>query len=191
MKTSTFENGTTTLTRVGRALLAVLAALAIGATGCDGGREGDYCVISLSHNDCNSGLVCTVVQFVDNAGRTFSCGEAHCCPASGTSTDPYCNGTNEMPTTDQAGNVLSGSVCPLTAEAGPPEAAAEGGGDGSMSDVAMTDTPATDATMTTDAPASSDAPTSSDATSPEASSDASLDVSLDMSLDVASDVKAQ
>jgi hypothetical protein len=193
MKTSTFENGTTTLTCVGRALLAALAALAIGAAGCDGGREGDYCVIALSHNDCNSGLVCTVVQWTDPAGiRTFSCGESHCCPATGTSNDPYCNGTNEAPTLDDGGNVLS-SVCPLVMEAGPPDAAPEGGGDDSMSDAPMmsdaptSDAPTPDATMT-DGPSSTDAPASSDAPS-EASS--SPDASSDAPSDVVSDVKAQ
>jgi hypothetical protein len=182
MKTSTLENGTITLTWLGRALLALTAALAIGATGCDGGREGDYCVIGLSHNDCNSGLVCTVVQYTDNGGRTFSCGEAHCCPAMGTSMDPYCNGTNETPTYDDAGNVVS-SVCPLTMEAGPPmtDAAAEGGGDDSMSDAPTSDARTTDSTVSLDAPV--------EASPPEASSDASsLDVSVDVLANVTSDV---
>jgi hypothetical protein len=64
-------------------LLFALAALGL-ANGCDGGREGERCNPSLSHDECNDGLTCQV---------TTSCGESYCCPSNpASSSSPYCNG---------------------------------------------------------------------------------------------------
>ncbi|HSY23629.1 MAG TPA: hypothetical protein VK841_15990 [Polyangiaceae bacterium] len=59
-------------------------ALFLLVIACDGGREGDRCIPELSHNDCNSGLICTIPS---------TCAEAYCCPPDpSTSSNPYCNG---------------------------------------------------------------------------------------------------
>src|ERR1700684_3231426 len=70
MKTHIFESFT------GAALVAS-AALA----GCDGGSEGDRCNPDLSHDECNSGLVCSQPDF---------CPENYCCPTKGPYSSPYC-----------------------------------------------------------------------------------------------------
>jgi hypothetical protein len=68
------------LSRIGSALIVLVSATAL-ATGCNQGAEGDRCNPALSHDECGSGLQCT--QPVD-------CPENYCCPASGTSSNPYC-----------------------------------------------------------------------------------------------------
>ncbi|HEY8039377.1 MAG TPA: hypothetical protein VIF15_06265 [Polyangiaceae bacterium] len=69
------------LSHVGIALFAIASALAVGATGCQQGGEGDRCNPNLSHDECGAGLACT--QPVD-------CPENYCCPTSGDSNNPYC-----------------------------------------------------------------------------------------------------
>ncbi len=71
----------TLFSRIGILLLVGSASLVTLSAGCDGGSEGDRCNPSLSHDDCNDGLVCT--QPVD-------CPENYCCPSSGNSTNPNC-----------------------------------------------------------------------------------------------------
>jgi hypothetical protein len=63
-------------------LVALVVGLSAVALGCEQGAEGDRCVLALSHNDCNSGLVCT---------QPSLCPETYCCPPNVTSTSsPYC-----------------------------------------------------------------------------------------------------
>lgn len=71
-----------------RTILLVLAVTGFIALlpACDGGREGDRCNASLSHNDCNDGLVCITPS---------TCVETYCCPSDPTkSTSQYCNGSS-------------------------------------------------------------------------------------------------
>jgi hypothetical protein len=70
-----------TYSRIGIALLVLTGVLALGASGCSTGAEGDRCNPDLSHDECNGGLSCQ--QPVD-------CPENYCCPTSGTSTNPFC-----------------------------------------------------------------------------------------------------
>ena len=58
------------VTYVAALLLAAAAVLAVG-DGCDGGREGERCNPSLSHNDCDNGLTCQ---------QPGTCVESYCCP---------------------------------------------------------------------------------------------------------------
>ncbi|MGA3124486.1 MAG: hypothetical protein ABSF69_27320 [Polyangiaceae bacterium] len=82
MKTSAFGPREVGRARIERLLLAVAAALALAAAGCNEGHEGDRCVAALSHNDCaNSDLVC---------GPVPDCPETYCCPASGMSSNAFC-----------------------------------------------------------------------------------------------------
>jgi hypothetical protein len=90
----------TTISLVARAfaLVALAASLVSIANGCDGGREGERCNPSLSHNDCDDGLTCQ---------QPSTCVENYCCPADPSkSANPYCNGAG----------------CP-TVDAGPPDSA--------------------------------------------------------------------
>ncbi len=84
--------------------ISVALALAmLVANGCDGGREGERCNPLLSHDDCNGGLVCT---------QPATCAESYCCPANGSSTNPFCNGSACPPAPD------AGSASPTPADAG-------------------------------------------------------------------------
>lgn len=67
--------------RTGVAFAAFALATVTGATACNQGSEGDRCNPSLSHDECNDGLVCS--QPVD-------CPENYCCPANGESSNPNC-----------------------------------------------------------------------------------------------------
>jgi hypothetical protein len=59
-----------------------VAVLAASLAGCDTGNEGDRCNPDLSHNECNSGLVCT---------QPTDCPENYCCPTDVTSSsNSYC-----------------------------------------------------------------------------------------------------
>jgi hypothetical protein len=78
MNTSTFEKRS--ISRIGWSLVAILAG-ALTVTGCEQGAEGDRCNPALSHDDCNDGLVCTIPAY---------CVENYCCPATGTSGNPFC-----------------------------------------------------------------------------------------------------
>jgi hypothetical protein len=108
---SSIRNRKALLRRVGAALLAC-AAMTPFAGGCDGGREGDRCVLALnaatgsgyrSSEECGAGLTCQTPA---------TCVESYCCPADPTkSSNPYCNGTG----------------CPAP-EAGAPEAGGDDGG---------------------------------------------------------------
>ena len=88
------------------ALVAVAAFSLVVA--CDGGREGDRCITELSHNDCNSGLICTIPS---------TCVEAYCCPPDpSTSSNPYCNGMGCPPAaTVDAGEPDAGETADSTA----------------------------------------------------------------------------
>src|SRR5580692_4946032 len=67
-----------------RLIASVSIAVLFLVIACDEGGEGDRCNPDLSHNDCNSGLICTIPS---------TCVEAYCCPADpSTSSNPYCNG---------------------------------------------------------------------------------------------------
>jgi hypothetical protein len=62
--------------------VALAVGLAAAALGCQQGAEGDYCNPDLSHNECNSGLVCTQPPL---------CPESYCCPPDlKDSTNPFC-----------------------------------------------------------------------------------------------------
>jgi|ERR1700733_10106754 len=63
-------------------LLATAVGLALTGLGCNEGQEGDRCNPDLSHNECNSGLICTPA--------TDLCPENYCCPSDGKSDNPYC-----------------------------------------------------------------------------------------------------
>ncbi len=84
------------ITRIssGLAALSLFAVVAASTGGCDGGREGERCNPSLSHDECNDGLSCR---------QPATCVESYCCP-NGSSSNPYCNG----------------SACPSAADAGAP-----------------------------------------------------------------------
>ena len=57
--------------------------------GCDQGNEGDRCNPDLSHNECNSGLVCSG----PGTSQPLACVENYCCPdPASSSSNPYCNG---------------------------------------------------------------------------------------------------
>jgi hypothetical protein len=63
-------------------LFVLIIGLSAAALGCQQGAEGDYCNPDLSHNECNSGLVCMSPAL---------CPESYCCPADLTgATSPYC-----------------------------------------------------------------------------------------------------
>jgi hypothetical protein len=98
-----------------RATVAVLVAawLLLAATGCaegGGGGEGDRCNPDLSHDECNSGLTCTIVTAPAAGGGYFTCGESYCCP-SGPSGNGYCNGVNIAPSD---GVLQCPAYCPAT-----------------------------------------------------------------------------
>ena len=69
--------------RFARLVVAATAAIALMATGCQQGGLGDRCNPDLAagENECGSGLVCTQPMY---------CPENYCCPADGTSSNPYC-----------------------------------------------------------------------------------------------------
>ncbi len=76
-------------------MLAV-ALLTVAAMGCNTSQEGDRCNPSLSHDECNSGLVCGIPTNCDPTQplhSPYANGEAYCCPANGISNDPNCNGS--------------------------------------------------------------------------------------------------
>jgi hypothetical protein len=73
-------------------MLGIGFALTVGGTGCDGGHEGDRCVLPIvttdagtsgyrSSDECGSGLACT---------QPANCPESYCCPTNGTSSNPNC-----------------------------------------------------------------------------------------------------
>ena len=103
---------------------SVLATwFALGSAGCSGGGEGERCIPSppFSHNDCNSGLVCTTI--VDpTTGAT--CGESFCCKTDGTSTHPHCNPNLIAPALDGAPGICP--VPPGTATMPSPDAGEAG-----------------------------------------------------------------
>ncbi len=73
-----------------RFVLLVLATASVTAlTACDEGNEGDRCNPDLSHDECNSGLVCSG----PGTSQPLACVENYCCPTPASdSTNPYCNG---------------------------------------------------------------------------------------------------
>jgi hypothetical protein len=63
-------------------VFALIVGLSAAALGCQQGAEGDYCNPDLSHNECNSGLVCFTPDL---------CPESYCCPATVTpESSPFC-----------------------------------------------------------------------------------------------------
>lgn len=106
---------------IARAATVVALAVAVMplAGGCDGGREGERCNPSLSHNECHNGLTCR---------QPSTCAESYCCPADPTrSTNPYCNGAG-CPAVD-AGTVDASTDDGSTTDVAS-EAAADAGGSG-------------------------------------------------------------
>ena len=87
---------------IGSFILTAALVFLVG-NGCDGGREGERCNPNLSHNDCDDGLTC---------GQPSTCVESYCCPTTGTSNNPFCNG----------------AACPPAADAGSSQDAAADGG---------------------------------------------------------------
>jgi hypothetical protein len=71
----------TTYSRIRIALGFLTAVLALASGGCEVGKEGDRCNPDLSHDECGSGLSCQ---------QPTNCAENYCCPASGTSTNVFC-----------------------------------------------------------------------------------------------------
>jgi hypothetical protein len=68
-------------------LALIVSSLLVG--GCDEGNEGDRCNPDLSHDECNSGLVCSG----PGTSQALACVENYCCPVPASdSTNPYCNG---------------------------------------------------------------------------------------------------
>ncbi len=66
------------------ALLVASAGMLAAGEGCDGGREGERCNPSLSHNDCDNGLTCQ---------QPGTCAENYCCPDPPvSSSSPFCRG---------------------------------------------------------------------------------------------------
>jgi len=98
--------------RVGIVLLAIAGVVALGGTGCTIGQEGERCNPSLGHDECGSGLACTIPT---------DCPEAYCCPTSGQSSNPFC----------QAG--CSGGQASACAAGGDADCPTEGGDDGGAS----------------------------------------------------------
>jgi hypothetical protein len=97
MKIMALANKMSVFSRFGSgfSLVGVALGLALTGLGCSEAQEGDRCNPDLSHNDCNSGLICTVAsQGPPTTGEQFSpnapCAETYCCPASGDSTNPNC-----------------------------------------------------------------------------------------------------
>ncbi len=83
MKTTIFANKVSIFTRFGRPLsFGIALGLALAGLECNEGAEGDRCNPDLSHNECNSGLICTAA--------TDLCPENYCCPADGNSSNPNC-----------------------------------------------------------------------------------------------------
>jgi len=105
------------LARIGALVTVGLVALAVAAAGCTGGwdysnvSEGNRCNPYDSHNECGSGLACTVSawQLANQSGTLGSgagpmlefCPENYCCPVDGngnlttssnSNCQPGCNG---------------------------------------------------------------------------------------------------
>lgn len=104
MKTTIFHRpGTVTASLAAAMMLGLACAAALTWSGCTfggGGTEGNRCVPSLSHDECNSGLTCVTGTYTPAAGGGyFTCGESYCCPG-GPSASGYCNGASMAPNAD-------------------------------------------------------------------------------------------
>ncbi len=77
--------------------LAVLAFVFVASLACGTPHEGDRCNPLLSHDECGDpDLVCGVPTNCDPTQPVhspYANGEAYCCPSSGVSTNPNCDGT--------------------------------------------------------------------------------------------------
>jgi hypothetical protein len=125
MNSSTFAKTKSYIARLGVAVVALAATIAVTEGGCTlsewgGGGEGDRCNPLLSHDECGSGLQCT---------QPALCPENYCCPVNGTGNNPYCQtgcngGANAICLTN-----MDPDACAFVN--GPPEAgsAGDGGGD--------------------------------------------------------------
>ena len=103
----------TTYSRIGMAIVVLAGALTLGGSGgCNVGNEGERCNPSLSHDECGAGLSCT---------QPLDCPESYCCPASGQSSNVYCQ---------QGCNGGQDSICAAGGDADcPTEAGVDGGTD--------------------------------------------------------------
>jgi hypothetical protein len=135
MKLSTSSKRTSLLTRVGGAVVALAAAIAVAGSGCDTGAEGERCNPLLSHDECGAGLQCLGAGALSGV-QIPDCPEAYCCPPptntspyTTTSTNPYCQaGCNGGLAAICNANPTASPDCPTDAgEAG-------GGDDGSGSE---------------------------------------------------------
>jgi hypothetical protein len=86
MNSSTFAKTSSYVARLGLAVLALAATIAVTEVGCTmphwgGGGEGDRCNPLTSHDECGSGLKCTQPDL---------CPENYCCPTNGTSSNAFC-----------------------------------------------------------------------------------------------------
>jgi hypothetical protein len=100
------------ISRIGTVVIGLVSAVAL-ATGCNQGAEGDRCNPDLSHDECGGGLQCT---------QPKDCPENYCCPANGTSSNPYC----------QPG--CAGGQASICAAGGDADCPTEGGDGGSGGD---------------------------------------------------------
>ena len=79
---------------------AACALCIVWLPACDEGNEGDRCNPDLSHDECNSGLVCSG----PGTSQALACVENYCCPVpASASTNPYCNGQGCPAPVDDAG----------------------------------------------------------------------------------------
>jgi len=98
MNTSTFEKRIPKLGRVGACLVALAAALVLGAGACNEGGQGDRCNPLRSSNECGGGLVCAGNPIGQSSAHPIPfCPENYCCPANADGTvdyaaasSPYC-----------------------------------------------------------------------------------------------------
>jgi hypothetical protein len=131
MNSSTNAKTSSYVARLGWAVLALAATVAVTEAGCTlnewgGGGEGDRCNPFLSHDECGSGLQCT---------QPSLCPENYCCPTSGTSSNPFCQtGCNGGAASICAADMdpdacaFAGVTTPgATSEAGGPEPSPEAG----------------------------------------------------------------
>jgi hypothetical protein len=95
MKTSTFENKLPKLGRVGACLVALAAALVLGAGACNEAGQGDRCNPLRSSNECGSGLVCAGNPIGQSSAHPIPfCPENYCCPANADGTVDYASASS-------------------------------------------------------------------------------------------------
>lgn len=143
-------------------ILAVAFVLAL-APGCDEqGAEGDRCNPYLSHNDCNSGLVCS--GHAPASAIIPFCQENYCCPV-----DSNGNPTGSNPNCQPGCNGSAAVLCSLTSD---PGACLLADGGSLAAALALDDAGGSSSSSTADSASSSSADSSDSTTDSAASSDA-------------------